>query len=225
MFGFRRVIAFGIFAVGVPASIQNLLNVTGMTVLNNFTASYGADTVAAMGIAQKINMVPLYIAMGLGQGIMPLISYNYASGNIERMKQTLLFSLKIALSSMAVISALYYFGASALTAAFMENPVIVGYGTKFLQGLCLGIPFLCMDFLAVGVFQACGLGKNAFIFALLRKIVLEIPALILLNKLFPLYGLAYAQLTAELILAIAAVIVLVRLFRKLEKSRDATATT
>lgn len=156
---------------------------------------------------------------------MPLISYNYASGNIERMKQTLLFSLKIALSSMAVISALYYFGASALTAAFMENPVIVGYGTKFLQGLCLGIPFLCMDFLAVGVFQACGLGKNAFIFALLRKIVLEIPALILLNKLFPLYGLSYAQLTAELILAIAAVIVLVRLFRKLEKNRDATAAT
>ena len=225
MFGFRRAIALGIFAVGVPASIQNLLNVTGMTVLNNFTASYGADTVAAMGIAQKINMVPLYIAMGLGQGIMPLISYNYASGNIERMKQTLLFSLKIALSSMAVISALYYFGASALTAAFMENPVIVGYGTKFLQGLCLGIPFLCMDFLAVGVFQACGLGKNAFIFALLRKIVLEIPALILLNKLFPLYGLSYAQLTAELILAIAAVIVLVRLFRKLEKNRDATAAT
>ena len=221
----KKEIVLGICAVGIPASIQNLLNVTGMTVLNNFTASYGADTVAAMGIAQKINMVPLYIAMGLGQGIMPLISYNYASGNIERMKQTLLFSLKIALSSMAVISALYYFGASALTAAFMENPVIVGYGTKFLQGLCLGIPFLCMDFLAVGVFQACGLGKNAFIFALLRKIVLEIPALILLNKLFPLYGLAYAQLTAELILAIAAVIVLVRLFRKLEKSRDATATT
>ena len=76
-----------------------------------------------------------------------------------------------------------------------------------------------------GCRRISGLGKNAFIFALLRKIVLEIPALILLNKLFPLYGLAYAQLTAELILAIAAVIVLVRLFRKLEKSRDATATT
>ena len=82
-----------------------------------------------------------------------------------------------------------------------------------------------MDFLAVGVFQALGKGKYALVFALLRKIVLEIPALILLNKLFPLYGLAYAQLTAELMLAIAAVIVLVRLFRKLEKSRDATATT
>lgn len=216
MFGFHRAIAFGVFAVGIPAAIQNLLNVTGMTVLNNFTSSYGADTVAAMGIAQKINMVPFYIAMGLGQGIMPLISYNYASGNTKRMKETLLFSLKIALSFMLVVSVSYYFGAGALMTAFMKNPVIVAYGTAFLHGLCLGIPFLCIDFLAVGVFQACGLGKNALIFAVLRKIVLEIPALYLLNKLFPLYGLAYAQLAAELILATAAILVLVRLFRKLE---------
>lgn len=220
MFGFRRTIAFGIFAVGIPAAIQNLLNVTGMTVLNNFISSYGADTVAAMGIAQKINMVPLYIAMGLGQGIMPLISYNYASGNTKRMKETLLFSLKIAFSFMLMVSVFYYLGAGALTTAFMKNPVIVSYGTAFLRGLCLGIPFLCVDFLAVGVFQACGLGKNALIFAILRKIVLEIPALYILNKLFPLYGLAYAQLTAELILATAAILVLVRLFQKLENTNQ-----
>ena len=224
MFGFRRAIVLGVFAVGIPAAIQNLLNVTGMTVLNNFTASFGADAVAAMGIAQKVNMVPLYIAMGLGQGIMPLISYNYASGNTERMKRTLLFSLKIALTSMIAVSAFYYFGAGTLTAAFMENPVIVEYGTKFLRGLCLGIPFLCMDFLAVGVFQACGLGKSALIFAVLRKIVLEIPALYLLNRLFPLYGLAYAQLAAEFILAVAAVAVLLSLFRKMKRTlREGTA--
>lgn len=224
MFGFSRMIVLGVFAVGIPASIQNLLNVTGMTVLNNFTASYGPDAVAAMGISQKINMVPLYIAMGLGQGIMPLVSYNYASGNTARMKQTILFSLKISIISMAVVSVGYYFGAGVLTAAFMKNPIIVEYGTGILRGLCLGIPFLCVDFLAVGVFQACGLGKNAFIFAVLRKIVLEIPALFILNWLFPLYGLAYAQLTAELILAAAAGIVLVRLFRKLEQQYSHTQT-
>lgn len=82
----------------------------------------------------------------------------------------------------------------------------------------MGTPFLCMDFLAVGVFQACGMGKKSFLFAILRKIILEIPALFVLNYFFPLYGLAYAQLTAELILAAAAVIVLFRLFRQLEKT-------
>ena len=189
-----------------------------MTVLNNFTSSYGADAVAAMGIVQKINMVPLNIALGFSQGIMPLISYNYASGNIKRMKDTLTFTVKITLSFMILVSAGYFLGAGPLTSLFMKNPAIIAYGSRFLRGLCMGTPFLCMDFLAVGVFQACGMGKKSFLFAILRKIILEIPALFVLNYFFPLYGLAYAQLTAELILAAAAVIVLFRLFRQLEKT-------
>ncbi len=99
----------------------------------------------------------------------------------------------------------------------MRDDQIVSYGARFLRGFCLGMPFLVMDFLAVGVFQACGLGKNAFLFAVLRKVVLEIPALFVLNALFPLYGLAYAQFAAEVVLAAASVVVLARLFRKWEK--------
>ena len=206
----------GVCGVGVPASIQNLLNVTGMTVLNNFAASFGSDAVAAMGIAQKINTVPFQIALGISQGIMPLISYNYASGNTRRMKKTFFFTARISLTFLILVMLGYLFFADSLVRMFMQNEGIVAYGTAFLRGMCLAMPFLCMDFLAVGVFQACGLGKNAFVFAILRKIVLEIPALFLLNWLFPLYGLAYAQLVAEVILAAAAVIVLARLFRRLE---------
>ncbi|MCM1025464.1 MAG: MATE family efflux transporter [Roseburia sp.] len=219
LFRFRREIVLGILAVGIPASIQNLLNVTGMTVLNNFTASFGADAVAAMGISQKINMVPMQIAFGLSQGIMPLVSYNYASGNVKRMKKTVAFTAKINLTFMASLSVLYWLGAGFLISLFMKNSSIIAYGTRFLRGLCLGMPFLCMDFLAVGVFQACGLGRKSLLFAILRKIALEIPALFLLNFLFPLYGLAYAQFAAETILAAAAVVVLLRLFRKLEREQ------
>ena len=218
MFRFQKTILMGVFGVGIPAAIQNLLNVTGMTVLNNFTSSYGSDAVAAMGIVQKINMVPLYIALGLSQGIMPLISYNYACKNNRRMKSAISFSLKISLTFMIVVTVGYSLGAGFLTSLFMKNEAIIAYGTRFLRGLCLALPFLCMDFLAVGVFQACGFGKKALTFAILRKIVLEIPALYVLNRLFPLYGLAYAQMTAEVILAIAAIVTLIRLFHKLDSS-------
>ena len=218
MFRLDKAIVIGVCGVGIPASIQNLLNVTGMTVLNNFTSAFGSDAVAAMGITQKINQVPLYISLGLSQGIMPLISYNYASGNIKRMKGTLTFSIKVALTFITTVSVCYFLGADVMVRLFMKNESIIAYGSRFLRGFCLGLPFLCMDFIAVAVFQATGLGKYAFLFAVLRKIVLEIPALYILNQLFPLYGLAYAQLTAELILSAAAVIVLVRLFKKLEKT-------
>ena len=215
MFTLKKQIVSGVFAVGVPASIQNLLNVTGMTVLNNFTAAFGSSAVAAMGIAQKINMIPMQVALGFSQGIMPLISYSYASKNVKRMKKALVFSSEISIGFLLIATIGFYIFSGGLISMFMQNEAIVAYGSKFLRGMCLSLPFLCMDFIAVGVFQACGMGKKSLAFAIMRKIVLEIPALFLLNYLYPLYGLAYAQTVSEIVLAVAAVITLASLFKKL----------
>jgi len=209
-----KEISGGILGVGIPASIQNLLNVTGSTILNNFTAGYGASAVAAMGLSHKLNMVPLQIALGFSQGIMPLVSYNYASGNRKRMKQGILFALGVIVPTMLAISLGYWLGAPGLIRLFMNNDEIVAYGSRFLRGYCLGLTFLCTDFLVVGVFQALGMGKSALLFALLRKIALEIPLLFILNALFPLYGLAYAQCITEIVLTAAAVVMLIRIFRQ-----------
>lgn len=216
-FTLERNVVSNVFIVGIPASIQNLLNVTGMTILNNFTASYGADAIAAMGISQKVNTVPMNIAMGLSQGIMPLVSYNYASGNSKRMKDTIKFAMKTALIFLVIVAALFFIRSENVVGMFIGDASVIAYGSRFLRGFCLGLPFLAVDFMAVGVFQAVGMGKEALLFAILRKVALEIPALFILNWLMPLYGLAYAQFTAEVILAIAAVLVLKRLFKRIEK--------
>lgn len=221
MFRPSKQIVKGVCGVGIPASIQNLLNVTGMTILNNFTSAYGSDPVAAMGIAQRVNIVPFQIAMGFSQGIMPLISYNYTSGNIKRMKKTFMFTAKISLGFILAVMLTFVFAAEPIISMFMKNESIVAYGAAFQRGFCFALPFLCIDFLALGVFQSCGMGMKSFIFAVVRKIVLEIPALFVLNWLFPLYGLAYAQFVAELILGTIAVAVLVRMFRRLEREHAA----
>ena len=221
MFRPSKQIVKGVCGVGIPASIQNLLNVTGMTILNNFTSAYGSDPVAAMGIAQRVNIVPFQIAMGFSQGIMPLISYNYTSGNIKRMKKTFMFTAKISLGFILAVMLTFVFAAEPIISMFMKNESIVAYGAAFQRGFCFALPFLCIDFLALGVFQSCGMGMKSFIFAVVRKIVLEIPALFVLNWLFPLYGLAYAQFVEELILGTIAVVVLVRMFRRLEREHAA----
>ena len=213
----RKNVIFGICAVGVPASIQNLLNVTGMTILNNFTAGFGPDAVAAMGISHKVNMIPLQVALGISQGIMPLISYNYSAKNYKRMKAFVTFTTKIVLALMLTVAVIYFFFSKQIAALFIDTQSVIDYSGRFLQGMCICLPFLCMDFLAVGVFQACGMGKKALVFAILRKIVFEIPIIYILNHFFPLYGLAWAQTSAEFLLSIIAVIVLVKMFRGFDK--------
>ena len=216
----RKKVILGICAVGIPAAIQNLLNVTGMTILNNFAAAFGADPVAAMGIAYKINMIPLQIALGISQGIMPLIGYNYSAKNYKRMKSFLIYTTKIVLALMSLTTVVYFIFSGKLAALFIDTPAVIAYSEKFLRGMCICLPFICMDFMGVGVFQACGMGKKALVFAVLRKVVFEIPAIFILNHFIPLYGLAWAQTVSEIILAFIAVAVLVKMFRRLEAEKN-----
>ena len=215
---FQKDIVSGVCAVGIPASIQNLLNVTGMTILNNFSSSYGASAVAAIGICQKIYMVPMYISQGISQGVMPLISYTFSSNNIPRMKHAVSFARKAALTIIISVALLFFLFPGFWVELFMKDATIVEYGSHLLRRFCMGLPFLSIDFLAVGVFQAVGMGRESLLFAILRKVVLDIPALFILNALFGLYGLASAQFCAEVILATAAILVLRRLFKRLEES-------
>ena len=84
------------------------------------------------------------------------------------------------------------------------------------------MPFVGIDFVGVGVFQATGSGRMSLFFAIARKIILEIPFLFILNAVWPLYGLGYAQFCAELILAIVSSIVLRNLFKGWQQ-RNTTA--
>ena len=113
-FVLKKAIILGVFAVGIPAAIQNLLNVTGMTLLNNITSTYGADAVASMGIAQRLNHVPINIAMGFTHGIMPLVGYCFAAGNYSRMKNTVKCTAKVCASCLVCASLIYYLAAPFL---------------------------------------------------------------------------------------------------------------
>lgn len=212
----KKIIA-GVCGVGVPASIQNLLNVVGSTALNNLAAPFGTAALAAMGICTKINMVPMYVAMGFSQGVMPFISYNYSSGDHKRMRGALSFSIKIVEVMLVLSAAAMFFFAGPLVRAFIGDQETVAYGARFLRGFCLAQPFLALDFLCVGVFQAVGMGREALVLAILRKAVFEIPLLYLLNRFFPLYGLPYAQAVTECVMAAIAVGLVVRFLRGLKK--------
>lgn len=223
-FGFKKDIVTGVCAVGIPASIQNLLNVTGMTILNNFSSAYGASAVAAIGICQKIYMVPMYVSQGISQGVMPLISYNFSSGNVPRMRNAVSFARKAALTIIISVAVLFFLFPGFWVSLFMKDATIIEYGSHLLRRFCMGLPFLSIDFLAVGVFQAVGMGRESLLFAILRKVILEIPALFILNATVGLYGLASAQFCSEVILATAAILVLRRLFKRLEESIPAPQT-
>ncbi len=211
----RREITANVCMVGIPAAIQNLLNVTGMTILNNFMSAYGTSAVAAMGIAYKVYLIPLQITFGASQGIMPLLSYNYGSKNYKRAKETVVFSGRISVIFMICFAAVLFIFSRQVMLAFIRNNDIVHYGSDFLKAMCPALPFMCLDFLGVAVYQSFGKGMLSFAAAVMRKVVFEIPFLVLLNIIFPMYGLAFAQTAAEFFMAGIALCIMYSIFKKL----------
>lgn len=170
-----------------------------------------------MGICTKINMVPMYVAMGFSRGVMPFISYNYSSGDHKRMRGALSFSIKI-VEVMLVLSARgHVLLCRPAGARFYRGSGDRGIRRPVPAGILSGAAhFLALDFLCVGVFQAVGMGREALVLAILRKAVFEIPLLYLLNRFFPLYGLPYAQAVTECVMAAIAVGLVVRFLGRLK---------
>jgi len=135
---------------------------------------------------------------------MPFVGYNFASGNRNRMKEAVMYLLKRTILLMLVVAAAGSLASGSLIGLFIKNRAVIDYGSRFLVGFLFALPFACLDYTTVGVFQAIGAGKKSLLFAFLRKIVLESPALVLLNYWIPLYGMPYASMCAEMILSLLA---------------------
>ena len=217
----QKSVVLGVFAVGVPAAIQNLLNVTGQTVLNNFIKGYGEAAMAALGIAHKVQMIPMQVALGASQGVMPMVGYNYASKNAKRFKGTIGFITKLMLPIMVAVALACWFFPEFFISLFHKSPDVIAFGGLFLRGFAAAMVFQFLDFLAVGVFQSVGMGMKALIFAVLRKIVLEIPAIIALGYLFGAEGITYSAAVAELVLAAAGMWMLGRIMKKVSGAEEA----
>lgn len=215
-FTIQKEIIQSIFVVGIPGVFQNILNVISMTILNNLATGFGTDAVASIGIVNKLNQLPIQVIFGFSQGVMPLIGYNYASKGYPRMRQVIKQTFVITLSCLAVIVCVNVFAGSILVRFFMDNDSIVKIGTQFLKASSLGLPFMCIDFVVVGISQSFGMGKYALVFSFIRKVFLEIPLLFILSSQFGLYGLSYTQLIGESVMAVSAVFVLRHLLRKIK---------
>ena len=207
-----------ILAIGLPSALTGMLANISHIIKNNLTSSYGDIEIAAYGIVQKADMLPLNIGMGLCQGMMPLVAYNYASKNYSRMKS---FTLAAQISGMVVAGfciVLFELFAPQITWIFIKDEKTIEYGTNFLRIACLATPFMISNFQKIYCLQAMGKGKESLLLGILRQGIIAIPIIFIMNSLFSLYGIVSAQLISDGITFIFSTIIYRRIYNKLQKN-------
>ena len=202
-----------IFAVGVPAAIGTLLFDLDYVVIDRLMAGYSDVALAAIGIVLKAERLPLNIGVGLCIGMAPLIGYNYAAGNHERVRKTINCARLTGICIGLVSITLYEIFAPQIMTIFIPDAETVRIGTSFLRIRAAATVFMFLCFVIVHVFQAIGKGGYAFWLQVLRWAVFNIPMLFILNKAFGMYGITASQAVCDTCVAAISQLVY-RLYRK-----------
>ena len=211
-----------LFTVGVPSAVlTGLFDVANICV--NMLASAHSDLVlAGMGIVMKVERIPNAVNVGLCQGMLPIVAYNYAAGNHVRMRETIRTARKAGLG-IAFLSILFFLcTASWCTRLFLNTGtgnaetalVTIGFAALFLRIRCIASPVQFLNYHASFCMQAMGNGQKTLLHAFVRELVFYIPFMFLLDRLFGETGLAAALPAGETCGALFALFLLNRCVRE-----------
>lgn len=196
-----------IFAAGVPNAFGTLLFDVDYIILDKLMSGYGGIALAAVGITLKAERLPLNVGIGICQGMLPIVAYNYSSKNYTRMKQVSHFCLRLGILCSVVSIALYEIFAGNIMRVFINEPQTVALGTDFLRIRCLATVFMFMSFYHVFLFNAYVRGKEATLLNIFRWGLFNIPMLFLFNRLFGMYGLVLSQVVSDVLTATVSFLV------------------
>ena len=206
-----------VFSVGLASALATALGNASNMVMVRLASGYGDIPVAAYGIVKRIDQFPLNVSMGLCQGFMPLVGYNYAAKKYKRMRSVSFFSWKAAIVMSACFIACFAAFAPQILHLFIPEEQTSTLGAQCLRIACLAVPLTSVNFLISYTLQAMGKGVQSAALTFSRQGLLNIPLLILMNLTVGLYGMIWTQLVVEVIMLPVSLGMYMVTFRKLKE--------
>lgn len=194
---------FAPFSMQIAASMITVL-------LNNNLQKYGGDlATSSMGVINSVAMMILMPIFGINQGAQPIMGFNYGAKNYDRVKQALKYSALAATTITTLGFILIQTMPKQIIHVFISDPdalqEMLGLAVPGLRIFLLMLPIIGFQIVSTSYFQATGKPKQAMLLSLSRQVLVLIPALIILPKLFGLTGVwsagPLADFTSSLITA------------------------
>ena len=203
-----------IFKSGMPSFFrQGMASVSAMAL--NFNAGvYGDAAVAAMAIVTKVFNFLLSAVIGFGQGMQPVVGYNYGAKELGRVRQAVSFSLKFCTVILTVAAAAGAVFAPQIVQFFRNDPAVVAVGTQAFRFQCISLPLAAVLVFANMLFKSLGKSWRASLLALCRQGMFFIPLVYLLPMHFGLLGLEVTQMCSDLIAFLVSAAFLLHYFRR-----------
>ncbi len=224
----ERTVMMPVLALGISPFVMQATECLVQLTFNKSIAYYGSDLyVTMMSILFSVMQFIWLPMQGFSQGAQPILSYNFGSGNYERVRKTfrLLFQALI-VYSLLLVGSVELFPQFYIELFAPDNAALMEIAVPGIRIFMFGMMFMGAQSACQQTFLALGEAKVSMFLAFLRKLILLLP-LILLLLLFVKPGTT-GVLLAEAVADILAVSVTVIIFSKrfpqiLAKKRQETS--
>ena len=198
-FSVKDKIGSSVLAIGIPASLASVLMSISQIIMNGLMAGYGDMALAGIGVAMKITMITGMIAMGIGQGIQPILGYCVGAKTWERYRKIMRFSLVFAFILGLVMTVLCYLFTYQIVGVFLSDESAFAYAVRFARILLTTSTLFGVFYVMTNALQAMGAAVSSLIINLSRQGLIYIPALFILKAALGVNGLVWAQPVADLL--------------------------
>jgi putative MATE family efflux protein len=207
------------FSIGTSSFVQTIGSSISAMFLIRMVVTYGGDiALSAFGILQRVMMFAMMPAMVIGQGVQPILGFNYGA----RRYSLALKALTIAYIASTILSILgfvvLYFIPEPIIKIFSTDPQLVATGTFAAKLIFLSMPL--MGFVMVGTtsFQSIGKAVQAFITAIARPVVFLIPAVMILPRFLQLKGVFLSFPASDALTFVLTIILLTPIIREFRRA-------
>jgi len=187
-------------AIGSSAFVRQAAGSLTFILVNHMLVFHGGDlAVAVFGIIHKVLMFSLMPILGIVQGLLPLVGFNYGAVRHERVSESIILAMKAATAIAVLAYVIVMLFPNLIMLVFTNEMEAVQMG-RFALRVIFALSFtLGFQMVAAGVFQALGRAKAAFVLSLSRQILFLVPLLTVLPRLFQLSGIWLAFPLADLL--------------------------
>ncbi|MBR6321828.1 MAG: MATE family efflux transporter, partial [Lachnospiraceae bacterium] len=210
---------------GSPSLVRQALASIATMLLNTTAGALGGDAaIAGMSVTTRVMMMLSSALIGFGQGFQPLCSFNYGAKLYHRVREGLFFCIKIGTIFLAAISVICLIFAPQIITFFRDDPKVVEVGVVALRWQAAALPLSATVVMTNMMLQSMGKGIPASITASARNGLFFIPMILLLPRLFGLFGVEITQACADVLSIAVAIPLAIRELRLMKKASEALGT-
>lgn len=217
----------GIIGIGLSPFFINAAACMVVIIINKGLRNYSDDgdtSIAAYGIANRMQFIFVMIVLGLTQGMQPIVGYNYGAKRSDRVRGALKLTIYWATLVTTIGFAICEFMPSFVAKIFTSSPVLIEHASWAMRTMCIFMPLIGFQLVTTNFFQSIGKVNKSIFLSLTRQVMLLIPLLLILPMFLGVKGVWYSMPISDIIAAMLTVVMLTIQFRQWRREENRVQT-